>query len=294
MMDQAIARQQVTLEGPLEAISVEYWSAGEGQPLLLLHGVADSAQTWQWIMPILARTHHVYALSFPGFGTSTKPEADYSPAFLSKVVLAFLDHLQLEKVSVVGNSLGGLVAMYLALAVPQRVSALVLVDSAGLGREITWPMRLLTLPGMGQLVAATNKTPIGAKLWAWSVSALIVAHPNRSPSSWRNRLYEMARDPNYLKATVASVKSGNTLAGQREREIMLDRLPRLTMPTLIIWGERDRIVPVHHAHAAKSRLVQGQTVILSDCGHSPQVEQPERFASAVSEFLNSVAEPSRI
>lgn len=104
---------------------------------MLLHALGESALDWRWVLPALARTHRVYALDLPGFGYSAKPSADYSPAFFASFVGAYLDALGLERTALVGNSLGGLVALRLALSEPARVSALGLVSSAGLGREVT-------------------------------------------------------------------------------------------------------------------------------------------------------------
>lgn len=288
-----IAQPRVAVADSQVVLPTEYLMAGEGPPLLLLHGLGDSAHSWQWVMPTLARTHRVYAPSLPGFGASAKPAIDYSPEFFTSFVAAFLDALGLEHVGIVGNSLGGLIAMRLALVAPNRVNALALIDSAGLGRDLTLAMRLLTLPGMDKLVTSFCRTRPGAWLWAMGVSTLIFARPTQVPRTWRDRLYRMARDPGYLKATVATLKSESTLAGQRDREILLDRLPNLTIPTLLIWGVRDRIIPARHAQTAIARLARGQLELLSNCGHAPQVEQPDSLAGVLSQFFNSTVSSSR-
>ncbi|NJK47607.1 alpha/beta fold hydrolase [Candidatus Gracilibacteria bacterium] len=287
-MNETIAQRQITVAG----LPIEYLTAGEGAPLLLLHGVGDSAQTWELIIPILARTHRVYAPSLPGFGMSAKETSDYSPEFYTSFIADFLDALELKQVAIAGNSLGGLIAMRLAFESPSRVSALVLIDSAGLGRDITLALRLLTLPGMEKLTSTLYQTKIGAKVWAYAVSSLLFANPTQVLPDWRDRLQNMARNPGYLKATVGAVRGGSTIVGQRDREILLDRLPNLAMPTLIIWGTRDRIVPAHQAHLANARLKQGQLVLL-DCGHVPQLEKPESVAEVLVQFLNTTAVLSR-
>ena len=115
-------------------LPVCYLMAGEGPPLVLLHALGESALDWRWVLPALAHTHRVYAVDLPGFGYSGKPSAEYSPAFFTSFVGAYLDALGLERTALVGNSLGGLVALHLALSDPARVSALGLAASAGLGR----------------------------------------------------------------------------------------------------------------------------------------------------------------
>lgn len=287
-MERKIAQPSLTVAGSQMTLLTEYLTAGEGPPLLLLHGVGDSAYSWEWVIPSLARTHRIYAPSLPGFGGSAKPKIEYSPEFYTTFVTAFLDTLGLEQVSLVGNSLGGLVGIRLALAAPSRVKALVLVDSAGLGRGLNPLMRLQTLPGTAKFLAPLGKTSIGAKIWAWAFCGLTLAKPNRVKRDWFERLSQMAQDPGYLEATVSALRNVGTLTGQHDHEIMLDKLSRLTIPTLLIWGEQDRVLPVHHAKAAISRLPQGRLEILSDCGHIPQIEQPERLEAALSKFFNEI------
>jgi len=282
-----IEKRFTTIRDTHGEMPIEYLVAGAGPELLLLHGVGDSAETWRWTMPALARHYRVYAPSMPGFGQSAVPEADYTPAFFAAFAAAFLDALAIERAAVVGNSLGGLAALRLALAAPDRVSALGLVDSAGLGRELSLALRILTVPGLGRLATLWHRTALGARMWALNVTALLLAHPRRAPTPWREQLYHMARRPGYLEATVASVRGGSTLVGQRRREILRDALPQLTMPTLIVWGEHDRIVPVKHARAAAARLPGSKLVVLPDCGHLPHVDAPDRFAAIVTDFLQA-------
>ncbi len=276
-----IAERQVKLG----KITAHYLTAGEGPPLVLLHGVGDSAATWARVMPALARSHRVYAPSFPGFGYSDKPKADYSPAFFTDFMLDFLDALAIERAALVGNSLGGLVVLRLALANPARFTALGLVDSSGLGREVSLALRLLTLPGYGNLAVAWNKTRVGAAQWALGMAALLFARPTRVPAEWLALEYRMARLPGFMEATRAALKSGLNMRGQRYREILLDELPRLPMPVLVVWGERDRVVPASHARSAVGRLARGQMAIVPDCGHLPQLEQADHFSAVLTRFL---------
>src|SRR5215210_2718927 len=128
----AVEERKIEVDGLL----TRYLTAGEGAPLVLLHALCESALDWRWVLPALAQAYRVYAPDLPGFGDSDKPAADYSPTFFARFVAAFLDALEVERAAVVGNSLGGLVALRLALSEPARVSTLCLVDSAGLGREV--------------------------------------------------------------------------------------------------------------------------------------------------------------
>lgn len=145
----------------MDGLPVRYLAAGEGPPLVLLHALGESAFDWRWAMPALARSHSVYAPDLPGFGESAKPAADYSPAFFTRFVAAYLDALGIERAAVVGNSLGGHAALRLSLSEPGRVSRLGLVGSAGLGREISYALRLPTLLGYGEVAISWGKTAPG-------------------------------------------------------------------------------------------------------------------------------------
>src|ERR671932_1977557 len=137
----------------VEGHEVRYLTAGEGPPLVLLHGVGTSSGEWSWVLPDLARNHRVYTIDLPGYDGSYEPP-DYSPAYTAQFVSSFLDAVGVERAVVVGNSFGGLVALRLALSEPERVSALVLVDSAGLGHAVSPALTALTLPGWGELARA--------------------------------------------------------------------------------------------------------------------------------------------
>jgi pimeloyl-ACP methyl ester carboxylesterase len=277
-----LVEEQSTEVGGMPA---RYLRAGTtGPPLLLLHGVGDNAFDWQWVMPALASTHRVYALDLPGSGGSAKPLTDYSPAFFTRFVAAFLDALEIDRATVIGNSLGGLVGLRLALAEPERVTALGLVSSAGLGREVTYVLRSMALPGYGKLAVAWGKKRPGAAQRAVGRAAQIFARPWDAPREWIKEQYRLARLPGFLEAQLATVRAQVGLKGQRE--VLVDRLVQLERPTILIWGTRDRVLPYSQAKEAYSRLTQGYLGLIPECGHLPQVEQPERFVSGLGRFLS--------
>jgi pimeloyl-ACP methyl ester carboxylesterase len=265
-------------------LSIHYVAAGEGPPLVLLHALGESALDWRWILPALAHTNRVYAPDLPGFGYSAKPSAEYSPDFFARFVAAYLDALGLDRSALVGNSIGGPAALRLALSEPARITALGLVASAGLGREITYALRLPTLPGYGEAAVAWGKTPLGAFQRAWSRVPLLFGHPERVPGEWITEQTRIAQLPGFTEATMVALRAQVDIGGQRE--MLVDQLPHLEMPTLIIWGKRDRVFPYAQGQKAASRLRQGILELIPDCGHLPHVEQPERFVSTLGEFLN--------
>ena len=279
--EQKIEEQKTEVEG----LPTRYLRAGTmGPPLVLLHGVGDNAFDWQWVMPALASTHRVYALDLPGSGGSAKPLTDYSPAFFTRFVAAFLDALSVDRATVMGNSLGGLVGLRLALAEPERVTALGLVSSGGLGREVTYVLRSMALPGYGKLAVAWGKKRPGAAQRAVGRAAQIFARPWDAPREWIKEQYRLARLPVFLEAQLATVRAQVGLKGQRE--VLVDRLVQLERPTILVWGTRDRVLPYSQAKEAYSRLPEGYLELIPECGHLPQVEQPERFVSGLRRFLS--------
>jgi len=252
---------------------------------VLLHALGESAFDWRWVLAKLARTHRVYTPDLPGFGVGAKPAVDYSPAFFERFAVGFVDALGLRRAAVVGNSLGGLVALRLALFEPSRVGALILVDSAGLGRSATFVLRSLTAPGYGELAVAWAKTPPGAAWRAWSKAQLLFAHPRFAPAAWTAEQCRLARSPDFLEAALAALRAQLDLQGQRE--VWLDRLAHLEMPTLVVWGARDRVFSPSQAQDAVARLPEGSLALIPDCGHMPHVERPDRFVNVLEEFLGT-------
>jgi len=271
----------------VEGLPTRYLMAGEGLPLLLLHGAGDNALDWRWVMPALAANHRVYAPDLPGSPDSARPAADYSPAFFERFVAGFLDASGIERVAVAGNSLGGLIALRLALSEPARVTALILIDSAGLGRTVNPAFASVNIPGLGEAALPLWRTPVGAYQRAWGRAALLFAHPESVPREWLAEQYRLALSPGYLEAHLAALRAQVSPGGQRE--VLVDRLPSLRNPTLVVWGARDRVFPKFQAREAVSRLREGSLALVPDCGHMPHVECPDRFLAAFDEFLGGRA-----
>jgi 4,5:9,10-diseco-3-hydroxy-5,9,17-trioxoandrosta-1(10),2-diene-4-oate hydrolase len=269
-------------------LTTRYFRAGnDGLPLVLLHGDSASALDWSWVLPTLGATHRVYAPDFPGFGESAKPSLDYSPEFLRQFLVDFLDALGIERAVLVGNSLGGLVCLRFALSRPEQVAALVLVDSSGLGYSVTPALSQLTLPLYGEAAISWCQTPLGAKQRSWLRTSLLFAHPSQVPDVWLAEQERMAQMPGFLQATVSSLRAQVNVFGQRQ--VLLDSLGQLQMPTLVVWGTDDLVFPKEQAQDAVSRLQQGYLAFIPDCGHLPHIERPELFSAELSKFLNEVA-----
>jgi pimeloyl-ACP methyl ester carboxylesterase len=279
-MNVTVEKQDVEIDG----LPIRYLAGGEGPSLVLLHGAGDNALDWQWVMPTLAATHRVYAPDLPGSPDSARPAADYSPAFFERFVAAFVDALDIGRATFVGNSLGGLIALRLALSEPERAGALVLVDSAGLGRAVNPAFTSVNVPGLGEAALPFWRTPVGAYQRAWGRTALLFAHPPGSvPREWVAEQCRLALSPGYLEAHLAVLRTQVGFGGQRE--VLVDQLPLLEIPTLVVWGARDRVFPESQARVAAARLQEGSLAVVPDCGHMPHVECPDRFLAALDDFL---------
>jgi pimeloyl-ACP methyl ester carboxylesterase len=264
-----VEEQNVDVDG----LPIRYLSAGAGPPLVLLHGAGDNALDWQWVFPALARTHRA------------RPAVDYSSAYFERFVAAFVDALDIGQATFVGNSLGGLIALRLALSEPARVTALILVDSAGLGRTINPAFTSVNVPGLSEAAIPFWRTPVGAYQRAWGRTALLFAHPPGAvPREWLAEQGRLALSPGYLEAHMTVLRALVSPLGQRR--VLVDRLPSVKIPTLVVWGARDRVFPESQARVAAARLPEGSLAIISECGHMPHVECPDRFLAALDGFLD--------
>ena len=275
--------RRITVDG----VETQYLEAGAGPLLLLLHGHEQSATSWRWVIPALARTHRVLALSLPGHGESGPAADGHAPgADLAPFVAAFLVAVGAEApLDLVGHSAGGAIALRLTLADPACIRTLTLVDSAGLGREVHPLLALDTLPVIGELAVMLSRMPGGDLARTTMSAAMLFAQPWRIPDEFLTEQHALARRPGQLEASTAMARAMFGPYGQRQ--ILLSRLPALTTPTLIVWGDRDYLLPVQQAHAAVKSLPHGQLSVFPDCGHLPHVEHPVRFAAVLGTWLTA-------
>jgi len=259
--------------------------------LLLVHGMAGSSNTWRDVMPALAQRYTVVAPDLPGHGESDKPRQDYSLGAHANALRDLLVALEIDHATIVGQSLGGGVAMQLAYQHPQYCERLVLVSSGGLGPEVSWMLRALTFPGAEYVMPVIFPSfvrdagnAISRRLRSFGVRA------PRIEEEWRG--YVSLTDPEtrqaFLRTLRAVVDIGGQTVSARDR-LYLSSL----LPTLILWGERDRIIPVAHARDAHQAMPGSHLVLFKECGHFPHTEEPERFVEALVEFLDTT-EPTHL
>ncbi|PWU57097.1 alpha/beta hydrolase [Micromonospora globispora] len=260
---------------------VRYRIAGDGPPVVLLHGIGRTLDDFVEQQDLLARDHRVISVDLPGHGGSAPLDGPHTlPAFASAVA-DFLDAAGVDNPAhLVGNSLGGAVAMRLAVDDPSRVASLVLVNSAGFGREVTVALRLLALRPLGRLLlrpsrAVARRTEEAIFHDRSFVTDERVAHA-----------LAVARQPHAAPVMLELVRSLGTLRGVRPqwREELLAAVSALDIPTLIVWGDRDLILPAAHLETARARLPKARTHLFPDTGHMPQIERAAEFHRLVTEF----------
>ncbi|MET0191413.1 MAG: alpha/beta fold hydrolase [Pseudonocardia sediminis] len=262
----------------VDGVGTQYLESGTGPVLVLLHGHEQDADSWRSIMPAMAWTHRVIAVSLPGHGESDPAVAGYSPGRdLGPFVAAFLDTLGIDRIDLVGHSAGGIVALNLALSDPARVRSLTLVDSGGLGHGVNPLIALDTLPVFGELAIALSRLPGGNVVRTLMAATMLFARPWRIPVGFLVAQYASGRRAGQLESSTAMARALFSHHGQRE--VLLDRLHTLTMPTLVVWGLWDLVLPAYQAQMAVDRLPRGRLALFLDCGHLPHVEEPDRFVS---------------
>jgi pimeloyl-ACP methyl ester carboxylesterase len=279
---------------PIEHLSLHghhmsYRRAGEGPVLLLLHGIAGSSRTWIPAMELLKSEFTVLAPDFLGHGKSDKPLGDYSLGNLASSMRDFLHLLGFERATVVGQSFGGGVALQFAYQFPERCERLVLVDAGGLGREVNWILRLVTLPAAEYVLPVLF--PAFVRSCGDSVSRLLGSLGFRNAAGaeiWRS--YRSLTVPENRGAFVRTMRAVIDPGGQSVSA--LDRLYLAAhMPTLIVWGTRDRIIPPVHAYKAHEAIPNSRLELMEGLGHFPHVEDPIRFVEVLTDFLHTT-EPS--
>jgi pimeloyl-ACP methyl ester carboxylesterase len=263
-----------------------------GRPVLLLvHGMAGSSTTWREVMPALAERYTVIAPDLPGHGESDKPRQDYSLGAHANVLRDLLIALGIDHATVVGHSLGGGVAMQLAYQHPQLCERLVLVASGGLGHDVSWMLRALAFPGVEYLTPVLFPSFVrnAGNAISRRLRSLGVRAP-RVEEQWRS--YVSLTDPETRHAFLRTLRSVVDAGGQTVSAH--DRLYLTSLlPTLIIWGERDRIIRVAHAHDAHAAMPGSRLVIFEESGHFLPTEEPARFVEAIVDLVDGT-EPMRL
>jgi pimeloyl-ACP methyl ester carboxylesterase len=274
--DAAANLKTMTLHGD----RVAYRDEGAGEVLLLVHGMGGSSNTWSGVIPLLAKKYRVIAPDLLGHGESDKPRGDYSVGAFAVLLRDLLDALDVPRVTVIGHSLGGGVAMQFAHQHRQYCERIVLISSGGFGDDVGRVLRLLSLPGSELVLPVIASRP--AVLAGNALRALM-------GSSDRFKARPSLSNRDNRQAFLRTLRSVVDFRGQA-----VSALNRLgfhgVLPALIISGDQDRVIPVDHAHAAHRMLPNSWLHIMPGVQHHPPTERPEKVASLIDEFVATTAE----
>jgi pimeloyl-ACP methyl ester carboxylesterase len=279
-----LRQTEVTLHGH----RVAYREAGDPSlpVLLLIHGITSSSSTWDPVIPALAEHAHVIAPDLLGHGESDKPRADYSLGGFASGLRDLIDHLGHERVTVVGHSLGGGVAMQFAYQHYEHCERLVLVSSGGLGREVSPALRAATLPGAEfVLPLIANKPVLHAATAAGRLLKRMPIRPRPSAREFARGYASLSESP-ARAAFVHTLRSVVDPGGQRVNAG--DRLYLAEgRPALIVWGALDTVIPVSHAHEAHAVIPGSRLEVFEMSAHFPHMDEPARFAQVLLDFIRT-------
>ena len=257
---------------PAGNINTFYLSAGAGEVIVLLHGAGGGAVLWGRIIDLLSKHFHVIAPDIVGYGESDKPDAPYDKKFYSTWFRNFCDSLNMDKINLLGNSQGGAIAVQFALDNPDSVKKIILAGSAGLGGWGISPVAMFNM-------AAANIFP--TKLTVQKIVQYLVYKADNFPGEDAVA---------YLVEVIRS--SGGKFPfingkGRAVAPFSSDKLQQIKNPALIIWGDRDRILPVRHGKKGHKKIPGAQFRIIQEAGHAPFIDQPEEFKDIVLDFIKT-------
>ena len=262
---------------------VEYGALGARAPVVLLHGLNDSYLTWRQIAPVVARGRHVLALDLPGHGLSDRPDASYELSWYAHILARWIDALGVMAVDLVGHSLGGGIALALLANRRERVRRLVLAAPGGLGREISFVLRLASIPGVVEYFGQPFMS-IGTRL---------------ALSGWREKLSEQdVADLCAMNGTRGSARAfartvRDLIDWRGQRHSFLLRAHEVDLPPIaVLWGDCDSIIPVKHGRALVGGIDGVRFTELAGCGHHLHHDDPEAFAGAVVDAVDAITWPA--
>ncbi|HET7418271.1 MAG TPA: alpha/beta hydrolase [Solirubrobacterales bacterium] len=269
-----------------------YRVAGSGPNIVLIHGMINSSRHWEAVAQRLARSYRVIAPDLIGHGDAATPRGDYSLGAHAASIRDLLTTIGVERATIVGHSLGGGVAMQFFYQFPQRTERLVLISSGGLGDDVSPLLRGAALPGSAALLRLATRPQVvgglaaaGAKLRARGNSTGVYLQAVA-------RALGPLQEPGSRRAFLQTLRSVIDVQGQRVSA--RDRLYLLgEMPTLIVWGERDRTIPLSHGLEAQQSIPNCRFETLPRAAHFPNLEDPEGLASILDDFMATTA-PGRI
>lgn len=270
----------------VDGVKVRYLDEGaaEKTPVLLLHGIGRSLEDWEGLYHRLAPDHRVISVDLPGFGLSERTQGKYSMETLARFVLAVLDTLgEHRPLHVVGNSLGGAVALKISALAPERVRSLVLANSAGFGKEVTIALRLLAVRPVGRVLMRDK-----SRKAAYRTERALFYDKVFVTEERLDHAQEVGRNPGYDDVMLTVAGHLGTFGGVRRRwrTELLRRVAAQRKPTLVVWGDEDRVLPASHLEHARAAFPHAEFHLFEKCGHMPQIEREEEFDALVRRFVS--------
>ncbi len=264
---------------------VRYWEEGSGTPLVLVHGLGNSVINWRKNIGSLSEHFRVIALDLPGHGLSQMPRSPFDLSQGATFLSTFLDTLALPETHLVGNSMGGILALELSLSKPSRISSLTLVDSAGLGQEIALALRIAALPLIGEFLHRPTPNRV-RRLVRW-----MLYDPRHIEAEELHLRHTYLRRQGSAQALVRYLRTGVGPTGQRPEIRRDSSLSSLAQPALIIWGAQDPLFPPTHGERSAHQIPNSRLHIFNHCGHWPHYEYADEFNELLTGFLKGVASP---
>lgn len=268
---------------PVGGVTLNYVEAGKGPVLLFLHGLGGSWKDWAANLPAFAANYQVIAIDFPGSGDSEQPEGEYSIEWLTEVVEKFLRERKLDGVSVVGHSMGGLVALNLAARPNSRVRKLAVMDAVAIGDKAEFLSYAMAKKIMGP---ETRWESLEGALKDEFKSLIDSFIKDQKPKTARKFFQSVPKNPFTGNPFLPMTPSVQMTASIIDFDIR-PKLPSIQQPTLILWGDKDPVAPTKDALILQKEIRQSTLVMIPHCGHSPMVEQPEAFNREVWKFLQA-------
>ena len=254
-------------------------TGGAAPTVVLIHGLANSIEIWDRVLPRLAARFRVVAFDLPGFGESDRPDAAYDAAFFADQLTAVLDALQIGRAHLVGSSLGASVIVRFSCTGLDRIDKAVLAAPGGFGRETHPLMRLPALPLIGYQLARPTRLNN-------TLTIRLAMHDQRNATPDLIDLVDgFAKRPGGHRAFARSLQTGVGLFGIKDREAFAQLARQFDRPALVVWGKQDRVFPVAQSERAVAVLPRAERLVIDRCGHYPQWEQPDAFAAGVETFL---------
>lgn len=262
----------------IDSINIAYIEAGRGKPLLFLHGVGSDLSQWENNYPYFLERYRVLGIDLPGFGKSDKPQLEYSFEFYANTIIKFLDKLCIGKINLVGHSFGGHLTLYLAIHFPERLSKIIIVDSAGIQQFTDEQKKYILMQyNINKLINVTaEELRFGLKLsfvkWLDVYEETV------------QRRIALSKSAEYRQYAFAVHKCIRAMLRQNVK----NELYKIQLPVLIIWGEKDSLVPVIFGQEAHQLIQNSKLKVIPDSGHFPMIEKAKEFNQSVSNFIGGI------